>query len=206
MKRFFKEFKDFINRGNILDLSVAVIIGSAFSAIVTSLTNKIIMPLINLLLAGEGGLESAYTMLKPVYTVEGDPTSGIDLAKSIYIDWGAFITAIINFLLISLVIFIIIRVINASAKKFKEINNAIKKEIKLQVLAEKKQVLTQCKKDGKKFKVAWAEHLAKKKEIEDEKARLDAEAKAKAEEEEKIANPTEKELLKQIRDLLAEKK
>jgi len=203
MRKFFREFKEFINRGNVLDLSVAVIIGSAFSAIVTSLTNKIIMPLINLLLSGGNGLESAYTMLKPVYIVDGDPTSGIDLTKSIYIDWGAFITAIINFILIALVIFLIVKIINASAKKIKELNSNLKKEIKLQVLAEKKEVYKKAKQEGKKFKVLWAQHLAEKKAEDEEKARLEAEAKAKAEEEERIANPTEKELLKEIRDLLA---
>ena len=98
MKKFFKEFKTFISRGNIVDMAVGVIIGSAFSAIATALTNKIIMPLINLLLSigGENGLEKAYTFLKKVYDVNGE----LDLTKSIYVDWGAFITAIINFFII----------------------------------------------------------------------------------------------------------
>ena len=62
MKKFFADFKTFISRGNIVDMAVGVIIGSAFSAIVTALTNKIIMPLINLLLSigGENGLEKAF--------------------------------------------------------------------------------------------------------------------------------------------------
>ena len=68
MKKFLKEFKTFISRGNIVDMAVGVIIGSAFSAIVTALTNKIIMPFINWILsAGAGGgkgLEKAYTFLK----------------------------------------------------------------------------------------------------------------------------------------------
>ena len=100
LKLFFEEFKKFIARGNIIDLSVGVIIGSAFSAIVTSLTNKIIMPFINWLLSlgGTNGLESAYTFLKKVYAEDGVT---VDLSKSIYIDWGAFITAILNFFLIA---------------------------------------------------------------------------------------------------------
>lgn len=116
LKLFFEEFKKFIARGNIIDLSVGVIIGSAFSAIVTALTNKIIMPLINWLLSlgGENGLESAYTFLKKVY-IEG--TTEVDLTKSIYIDWGAFLTAIINFFIIALVLFIIVKVI-MNAKGF----------------------------------------------------------------------------------------
>lgn len=107
MKKFFQDFKKFISRGNVIDMAVGVIIGSAFSAIITSLTNKILMPLINALLAmGGNGLESAYTFLKTVYAADGT----IDLAKSIYIDWGAFITAIINFLLIAIVLFTIIKI------------------------------------------------------------------------------------------------
>ncbi len=107
MKKFFQDFKKFITRGNVIDMAVGVIIGSAFSAIVTALTNKIIMPLINALLSkGKNGLDSAYTFLKTVYASDGT----IDLTKSIYIDWGAFITAILNFFLIAMVLFVIIKV------------------------------------------------------------------------------------------------
>lgn len=113
VKKFFSDFKKFISRGNVIDMAVGVIIGGAFSAIVTSLTNKIIMPLINLLLslAGGDGLESARTILgQPVYNTPGVIESGINWASTIYIDWGAFITAIIDFLLIALVLFIILKV------------------------------------------------------------------------------------------------
>ena len=120
MRKFFKEFKQFITKGNILDMAVGVIIGSAFSNIVTALTNKILMPLINALLAmGGNGLESAYTYLKIVYLEDGS----IDLANSIFIDWGAFITAIINFFLIALVLFTIIKVM-MNAKGY--VNKAVK--------------------------------------------------------------------------------
>ena len=98
MKKFFQDFKKFISKGNIIDLAVGVIIGNAFSAIVTALTNKIIMPFINWLLSFGGadeGLASAYTFLKKVTNADGT----IDLANSIYIDWGAFITAILNSLI-----------------------------------------------------------------------------------------------------------
>ena len=120
MKKFFQDFKKFISRGNVIDMAIGVIIGSAFSAIVTALTNKILMPLINALLAmGGNGLEDAYTFL-----VKGYTDGQLDLAKSIYIDWGAFITAIINFLLIALVLFIIMKAI-MSAKGY--LNRQIKK-------------------------------------------------------------------------------
>lgn len=113
MKGFFRDFKKFISRGNILDMAVGVIIGGAFSAIVTAFTNKIIMPFINWVLAlivGGDGLSSVFTFLKKAYkTVDGVTT--IDLANSIYIDWGAFITAILNFLIIALVLFSILRLV-----------------------------------------------------------------------------------------------
>ena len=108
MKKFFKEFKEFISRGNVVDLSVAVIIGAAFSAIVTALTDKIIMPLVNWVIAlcgGKNGLESAYTILSKGYDADGN----FSLANSIYIDWGALIAAILNFFIIAFVIFLIIK-------------------------------------------------------------------------------------------------
>lgn len=123
IKKFFNDFKAFISRGNVIDMAVGVIIGGAFSAIVTALTNKIIMPLINLLLSlgGGDGLESARTILgNPVYNTPGDITSGINWASTIYIDWGAFITAIIDFLLIALVLFIILKVMMSAQGMWKK--------------------------------------------------------------------------------------
>ena len=107
IKQFFSDFKKFISRGNVVDMAVGVIVASAFTAIVTALTNKIIMPCINWLLSlGGAGLESAYTFLKVVKDANGV----IDLTKSIYIDWGAFITAILNFFIIAFVLFTVLRI------------------------------------------------------------------------------------------------
>ena len=109
MKKFFKEFKMFISRGNIVDMAVGVIIGGAFTAIVTALTQQIFQPLVNWALAGAGGgLEEAVTMLKVVT----DETGAVDMTKSIYIDWGAFITAVLNFFIVALVLFFILKTIN----------------------------------------------------------------------------------------------
>ena len=93
MKKFFAEFKEFISKGNVLDLAVGVIIGGAFSTIVTSLTDNIINPLINCI----GGAE-----------IQGK----IHLVGDNYIDYGAFISAIINFLIMALVIFCIVKAVN----------------------------------------------------------------------------------------------
>jgi large conductance mechanosensitive channel len=89
-----KEFRDFINRGNVIDLAVAVIIGGAFGAIINSLVNDIIMPLIGLLL---GGLDFASLAVQV-----GD-------AQVLY---GSFIQAVVNFLLIAFVLFLIVRGFN----------------------------------------------------------------------------------------------
>ncbi|PWM72646.1 MAG: large conductance mechanosensitive channel protein MscL [Bacillota bacterium] len=108
MKKFFKEFKAFITRGNVIDMAVGVIVGGAFTAIVTALTKNVFQPLVNWALAGAGnGLESAVTMLKAV-EVDGV----IDMAQSIYIDWGAVVSAILNFLIIALILFSIVKFIN----------------------------------------------------------------------------------------------
>ena len=117
--KFFSDFKKFIMRGNVVDMAVGVIIAGAFTAIVTALANKIIMPLVNwflLAVTGSNGLDAVYTYLHKAFVLDefGQPTNVIDLANSIYIDWGAFITAVIDFLLIALILFIILKIAMAS--------------------------------------------------------------------------------------------
>ena len=156
MKKFFSDFKKFISRGNVVDMAVGVIIGSAFSAIVTALTNKIIMPFINLLLSigGENGLEAAVTVLKPAYK-----DGVLDLANSIYIDWGAFITAIINFFLIALVLFLILKAMMAtkgiSNKLIKEYpTRAERKELKaMGIMTKERKVLIEATKKLRESKI-----------------------------------------------------
>jgi large conductance mechanosensitive channel len=107
-----KEFKDFIARGNVVDLAVAVVIGAAFGAIVTSLVNDIIMPPIGYLL---GGVDFASLFI----SINGQSYPSIAAAKSAgaaTINYGLFIQTVINFLIIALVIFFIIKAINAMKK------------------------------------------------------------------------------------------
>lgn len=106
MKSFMKEFKEFIARGNVMDMAVGVIIGGAFTAIVTSLVNDILMPFLSLL---TGGFD--FTALSIKLSDAEDAAS---------LNYGAFIEAIIDFLLIAIVIFIIIKSINKLAKKKEE--------------------------------------------------------------------------------------
>jgi len=94
-----KEFKEFVMRGNVLDLAVAVIIGGAFGKIVSSLVNDILMPLIGLVLGGVNFSELAFTV--------GDAV----------VAWGAFVQAIVDFIIIAFVIFMIIRTAKNAKKK-----------------------------------------------------------------------------------------
>ncbi len=201
MKKFFGEFKKFITRGNVLDLAVGVIIGGAFTGIVNGLSNYILKPVINWLLAlvlGSNGLEGAVTFLDKVYATDANGTTTVDMAKSIYIDWGSFISAIINFFLVALVLFLVIRVMN----RVKEGNGKLTEKLKRNTFnrAERKEL----KAAGIKWtnrKEALA-YFDKKEEME----KLKAEEEAKAAEEQakldRLANPTTEDLLKQIKELL----
>lgn len=205
MKKFFEEFKKFITRGNVLDLAVGVIVGGAFTAIVTSLTNNIIRPFINWIIAligGKNGLSSVFTFLSKAYTVDAEGNQIVDLANSIYIDWGAFITAILDFFIIAFVVFLIIKAVNLSREKFEELGELIEKESKKERREIKKSLRIQAKAEGRSFKELWAEYEAEKKRLAEEKAQLEAEEKARLEAEERKNNPTQEDLLKEIRDLL----
>lgn len=103
MKSFMKEFKEFISRGSVMDMAVGIIIGGAFTAIVTSLVDDLVMPLLSLL---TGGFD--FTKLSVVLgSGEGAAT----------LNYGMFISAVINFLLIALVIFCLIKSINKMKDK-----------------------------------------------------------------------------------------
>lgn len=164
MRKFFADFKKFISRGNIVDMAIGVIVGNAFSAIVKAFTDKIIMPLINLLLSlgGDNGLESALTFLKKGYLENGS----IDLANSIYIDWGAFITAILNFFIIAMTLFVILKVAMKSREFFNTTSEKAKKgvatEEEAKILKERKVNFFNRKEYKKALKELRAE-IAKKK-------------------------------------------
>ena len=191
---FFNDFKKFIARGNIVDMAVGVIIGGAFSAIVTALTNKIIKPFIDwiVMLATGGKSLGLYTFLKRVTVIDPETQEkAVDFANSIYIDWGAFIMAIIDFLLIALVLFIIVKAIMSVKQMREDFNNADKKEI-----------------NGRAKAIAKERGISRKEALEVVKAEEEAnkaadEAAAAANAE--PAKPTTEELLAEIRDLLAAK-
>ncbi|MBR2296599.1 MAG: large conductance mechanosensitive channel protein MscL [Clostridia bacterium] len=192
MKKFFAEFKKFITRGNVLDMAVGVIVGGAFTAIVNGLSNFVLKPLINWFLAvllGKDALSELFTFLRTAYTVDADGQTIIDLANSIYIDWGSLINAIINFIITAFVLFCIVKAIN-NLKEPKP--GKISKEDKLAMKAKGIKL---------KDKAAVAAYFAEKAEAE-ERAKAEAEEKARLERE---ANPTAEDLLKKILVVLENK-
>ena len=115
----FREFKTFINRGNVLDLAVAVIIGAAFGKIVTSLTDSVIMPLIGWLF-GDMDFSSYFIRLGPIpETYKGSLTNYAALKEAgvPMIGYGDLVTQIVNFLIVAWVIFLIVRAANRIAHK-----------------------------------------------------------------------------------------
>lgn len=100
MRKFLNEFKTFISRGNVMDMAVGIIIGGAFTSIVTSLVNDIINPVLGLF----GGMNF-------------DKLS-VNLLGEVTLYYGKFITAVINFLIMALIIFIMIKAINSASEKF----------------------------------------------------------------------------------------
>ena len=125
MKNFANEFKAFVLRGNVIDMAVGVIIGAAFGNIVTALTDDFINPLIN----GIGGAEVA---------------GRIKIYGGQYLNWGDFLTAVINFIIMAFVLFIILKAVNkilAVGKKKEEAKPAGPTEAELL-----QQILTELKK------------------------------------------------------------
>jgi len=107
------EFKAFIARGNVLDLAVGVIIGAAFGTIVTSLTDDLIMPFISLITGGGTDFSAKYIVLGGAEKVQaGMSLAAAKAAGANVLAWGSFITAIINFLILAFVIFLIVRQAN----------------------------------------------------------------------------------------------
>ena len=176
--KLLKEFKAFITKGNVVDLAVGMIIGAAFTAIVTALVNSIFKPLINAIPMGD--LQGLITMLVAKnadgLTAAECAKQGIefvaDMSKSVYIDWGAFIMAIINFLITALVLFAMVKLINMVRGGF----TGLRRDTKFL------ESLTPEEKATIKGKVATRKELRAIKAARDEaQAKADAEAAAAAE-------------------------
>lgn len=111
-KGFFAEFKEFISRGNVLDMAVGVIIATAFGKITTSLVNDVFMPLIGWLI-GEIDLSTLNITLSPEKLAE----DGTVAKEAVVIGIGTFVSAVIDFVLVALVVFLMIKAFNAAKNK-----------------------------------------------------------------------------------------
>ncbi len=193
MKKFFQEFKAFISKGNVFDLAVGMIIATSFNKIVSSLVNDLIMPVITWA-TGAASLADLSVVLRR--DAEGVAT----------LTWkyGNFFQTVIDFLIIAMSVFIMVKVVNASRDTFKELTEMVTTQTKKEYKLERKAVKAQAKAENRKFKDVWAEHEAEKKRVAEEAAKQLAEEKAKKEAEEKALHPTQEQLLIQIRDLLQE--
>ena len=117
MKKFFAEFKEFAMRGNVMDMAVGVIIGTAFGKITTSLVNDVFMPLIGLLIGGVD-LGQLNIVLKPEVLDE----AGQVVTEAVTLGIGTFLSTVIDFVLVAFVIFLLVKTMNklASLKKKEE--------------------------------------------------------------------------------------
>lgn len=193
MKKFFEEFKKFITRGNVVDMAVGVIVGSSFTAIVNGMSNYILKPIINWFIAlifGKNSFAEIHTFLIKVT----DDTGAIDLTQSIYIDWGAFINAVLNFLIVAFVLFTIVKIINRFREERKEFAESIMRGRLTR--AERREL----RKAGinRRDKEAVKAYFEEKKRIADEAAKKAEEEAAEKARLEREANPTTEDLLKMI--------
>ncbi len=109
---FFKEFKTFINQGNVVDLAVGVVIGAAFGKIVSSFVDDIISPLIGLVVGETNFSNLKYVLKEAVLGADGKET-----AAAVSLNYGSFLEAIIDFLIVAAAIFMVVRAMNNMKKK-----------------------------------------------------------------------------------------
>ena len=127
------EFRDFVARGNVMDLAVAVIIGAAFATITTSLTEDIVMPLVGAIF---GGLDFStyFVLLGPIpegYAGSPSDYAALKEAGALMLGWGQFVTVLINFLILAFVIFLLVRWANRLRARREEAPAADPEEILL---------------------------------------------------------------------------
>lgn len=196
MKNFWSDFKKFISRGNVVDMAVGVTVASAFTAIVTAFTKGFISPLLALL-SGESSLGEMKSVIRPAVTeIAADGTVTV-ITPEVAILWGAFLQAIIDFLIIALALFVMLRVAMSISNGAKKLGDDIKKLPSTQRELAEKQLAEKA--------AAEAKAAAEKAEAEAKAAaeKAEAEARAKAAVADVTAmNERQEALLTEIRDLL----
>lgn len=119
MKKFINEFKEFITRGNVLDLAVAVIVGGAFQKIIGSLVNDIIMPIVTLCTGGVNFTNWFISLDGKHYDTLAEATQH----GASTLNYGSFLTEVLNFLIMAFVIFMMVKIMNTIARKVKRTEN-----------------------------------------------------------------------------------
>ncbi len=115
MKGFFKEFKDFISKGNAIDLAVALVIGTAFNAIIKSLVNDILMPLLGLVVNSD--ISKLYAVLRGTAIYDSVSGAVVLSENAVLLYYGSFLQTILNFVIIAFSIFIAIKFVNKMETK-----------------------------------------------------------------------------------------
>lgn len=198
MRKFFKEFKAFISKGNVFDMAVGMIIATAFNKIVSSMVNDIIMPLVTWA-TGASDLSDLSIVLRTTVEENGE------IVKLTW-KYGNFLQQVLDFLIIAFSVFLMVKLVTASRKKFREINDGVINFNKKEVKTMRKEARRIAKAEKRNYFAVYSELEAKAKvELEEQAKIAEAEKKAK-EEAERANNPTEADLLREIRDLLKEQK
>lgn len=115
MKKFFAEFKEFISRGNVMDMAIGVIIASAFGKITTSLVNDVFMPFIGWLIGGIDLAQLNITLAPAVLDEAGEV-----IKEAVVIGIGTFLTTVIDFILVAFVVFLVVKTFNAAKKRLEK--------------------------------------------------------------------------------------
>ncbi len=122
------EFKKFALKGNLVDIAVAFVMGGAFGKVVSTFTEKMVAPIIGVLTGGQNFSDKKLVLRHAVEQVN-DPTGKIvtPAGKEVDLEWGIFLTAVIDFLIVAFVMFLIIKAINAVKKKYEDIPTPMSK-------------------------------------------------------------------------------
>lgn len=190
MKKLFADFKKFITRGNVVDMAVGVAVAGAFTKIVNAFTNGFISPLLALLSKDANLAEFKWVLREAKMKIE-DGVEVVDIPE-VAILWGSFIQTIIDFLIIALALFIVMRTFNHVVAKAKEASADLKEELKPDRI--------------KEAEAALAKAEAEKKAAEEAAAAAAAQAEAEKKAAALARSENTEKLLTEIRDLLKEGK
>lgn len=116
---FIKEFREFAIKGNMMDLAIGVIIGGAFGKIIDSVVNDLFMPLINFIVGGNVNFDNLFWVLRlPEGYAGGLTMAELTKAGAVVFAWGHFLTIFVNFLLLALVVFVMVKLVNNARRRF----------------------------------------------------------------------------------------